>query len=70
MSAANGSGGGPVASPCTHACRLDDDGRVCLGCGRTMSEITAWRTLSDDERSAIVDRLATLGTDLGDASRA
>ncbi|WP_096364091.1 MULTISPECIES: DUF1289 domain-containing protein [Thiohalobacter] len=29
------------ASPCIRVCTLDDDD-VCLGCGRTLGEITEW----------------------------
>ncbi len=38
-----------VSSPCIRACCLDDDD-VCLGCFRSLDEITAWGTMSDDER--------------------
>jgi predicted Fe-S protein YdhL (DUF1289 family) len=37
-----------VASPCTRLCCLDDQD-VCIGCGRTMTEICEW-SLSTDER--------------------
>ncbi|TXH94493.1 MAG: DUF1289 domain-containing protein [Pseudomonas sp.] len=32
---------GPVESPCRRKCCLDD-ADVCLGCGRTLSEILEW----------------------------
>ncbi|HRJ69490.1 MAG TPA: DUF1289 domain-containing protein [Beijerinckiaceae bacterium] len=45
-------------SPCIGACRLDPQGRACLGCGRTLREITRWRDLSDEERRRVNARLA------------
>ncbi len=29
-------------SPCIRACTLDTDTDICLGCYRTLAEITAW----------------------------
>ena len=43
----------PVASPCIRLCTLDDQD-VCLGCFRSMSEICAWSSASNDERRQIV----------------
>lgn len=45
-------------SPCVLICTLDDD-KQCLGCGRTLAEISAWATLSVAEQWRIVDALAT-----------
>lgn len=45
-------------SPCIRVCRLDADGRVCLGCGRTREEIARWRDAPPAERRAILARLA------------
>ncbi|WP_231384826.1 DUF1289 domain-containing protein [Rubrivivax gelatinosus] len=30
----------------------------CEGCLRTLDEIAAWSTMADDERRAVLDRLA------------
>ena len=43
----------PVASPCIRLCTLDDHD-VCLGCFRSMTEICAWSSASNDERRQIV----------------
>ena len=43
-----------VASPCNNVCRLDDARGVCLGCYRTLDEISAWSRVADDERRRIV----------------
>ncbi|WP_428029451.1 DUF1289 domain-containing protein [Ancylobacter sp.] len=46
-----------LSTPCVSVCTLDAVGRICLGCGRTLEEIGAWRTLSETERRAIMARL-------------
>lgn len=45
-------------SPCVRVCRLDAEGRFCLGCGRTLGEIARWRDAAPAERRAILARLA------------
>ncbi|MEE4207052.1 MAG: DUF1289 domain-containing protein [Erythrobacter sp.] len=40
----------PVRSPCRNICRLSQDEKICIGCGRTMLEITAWQTMTPAER--------------------
>jgi uncharacterized protein len=45
----------PLASPCIRNCCLDDD-EVCMGCGRSLAEIVAWGTASDDEKRRILER--------------
>lgn len=46
----------PPPSPCVNVCRLDDDGRWCLGCGRTLAEIGAWSGADAAQQAAIVER--------------
>lgn len=46
----------PVPSPCIEVCRLDPAGELCTGCGRTLAEIGAWSTASEEERRKIVAR--------------
>ena len=43
----------PVPSPCVNICALDDDD-TCTGCQRTVSEITQWRKMSNDERRQVL----------------
>jgi len=54
---------GPVASPCTSVCTMDDASGLCVGCLRTIDEIAAWSVLDDGERrdvlAAIAQRRAT-----------
>lgn len=43
-------------SPCINECELDDDG-FCLGCGRTVAEITSWQEMTEEERQEVIERL-------------
>ncbi|MEL7538973.1 MAG: DUF1289 domain-containing protein [Pseudomonadota bacterium] len=47
-------------SPCVRICTLDDS-NICIGCGRTLDEITRWSRLDGDERRQIMDRIAADG---------
>lgn len=47
----------PVASPCVRNCCLDERD-ICLGCGRSLAEITAWSGSDTTQRSAILERAA------------
>jgi predicted Fe-S protein YdhL (DUF1289 family) len=44
---------GPVESPCIRLCTLDDQD-VCLGCFRSMAEICAWSTTSNNQRQQVL----------------
>jgi uncharacterized protein len=46
-----------IASPCVRNCCLDEQD-ICLGCGRSLAEITTWSGSSDHERRAILERAA------------
>ncbi len=46
-----------ATSPCIGVCRLDAQGKACIGCGRTIAEIAAWPALDEAERAKIVERL-------------
>lgn len=56
---------GAVASPCINVCRMDDAGKLCVGCFRTLDEIARWSRAPDDERRAI---LAAVGQRRGTAA--
>lgn len=47
-----------VASPCIGICALDAQREYCTGCLRTIGEIRAWRTMSDQERSQVLQDIA------------
>lgn len=46
------------ASPCNSVCTMNATSGLCEGCLRTIDEIIAWSTLSDDEKRAVWDALA------------
>ena len=48
---------GYPASPCNSICALDDDNR-CLGCDRTLAQITRWTLMSKEEQWAVIEELA------------
>ena len=43
-------------SPCVNICTLDDD-YVCMGCLRTLEEITAWANLTGEQQWAVLAEL-------------
>lgn len=45
----------PVASPCVKVCVLDAR-NVCVGCGRTIDEISQWSRLTEEQRRLVVIR--------------
>jgi predicted Fe-S protein YdhL (DUF1289 family) len=45
----------PVPSPCVRNCCLDDDD-ICMGCFRSLQEIIAWGSASDDQRRRILEQ--------------
>ena len=46
-----------MESPCIKICTYDPGTGLCLGCGRTLEEIGAWFSMSDDERRAVMQEL-------------
>jgi predicted Fe-S protein YdhL (DUF1289 family) len=53
-----------IESPCSKVCTLDPKSGLCLGCGRTLTEIERWSDLSASERAHLISvlpaRLAAL----------
>jgi uncharacterized protein len=45
-------------SPCSGICKMDHSSGLCLGCWRTIDEIIAWRTNSDEVKKQV---LASIG---------
>ncbi len=41
-------------SPCVRNCHLNEE-EICLGCFRSIDEITGWSQAGDDERLVIMD---------------
>lgn len=46
----------PVESPCIKNCCLDDND-ICVGCFRSLAEITRWSTAGDDVKARIMDHV-------------
>ena len=46
-----------VKSPCTNICKMSTDGKLCIGCGRSMEEIVNWAYLSNDEKEKIIQKI-------------
>jgi uncharacterized protein len=47
----------PVVSPCVDICRLDPQG-LCVGCRRSIEEITEWSRASEARRREILRDIA------------
>jgi predicted Fe-S protein YdhL (DUF1289 family) len=43
-----------LASPCIKLCTLDPTGKLCVGCGRTRSEIARWTSMSQADRLQVM----------------
>jgi predicted Fe-S protein YdhL (DUF1289 family) len=46
-----------IDSPCVKICTLDARSGMCLGCGRTLDEISRWIGMSTAERTRIAGEL-------------
>ena len=47
-----------VNSPCIGICSVDDLSGLCVGCFRTMDEISQWWDMNDAERNKVMSQLA------------
>jgi uncharacterized protein len=47
----------PVGSPCIDVCKMNPSSGYCEGCLRTRGEIKAWKSMGDEERLVLLDRL-------------
>ena len=43
----------PVPSPCINVCEMDQQSGLCRGCLRTIDEIVAWGSASDEAKRAV-----------------
>ena len=46
-----------IESPCVKLCVVHPDARLCVGCLRSIDEITMWSRMAPDTRSAIMAEL-------------
>ncbi|WP_138464908.1 DUF1289 domain-containing protein [Poseidonocella sp. HB161398] len=49
--------GDKANSPCTGVCTVHHEARLCIGCLRTVEEISRWKFYSDEERAAVMAEL-------------
>ena len=47
----------PMDSPCVKICTYEPGSGLCSGCGRTLEEIGAWFSMSDEQRRAVMEQL-------------
>lgn len=46
-----------VKSPCVKNCQIDERSGYCMGCLRTIGEITEWMFMSDEDKLKLLDEL-------------
>ena len=47
-----------IASPCVKLCVVHPDERICVGCLRSIDEISQWSRMTHDERAAVMAELS------------
>ena len=62
-----------ISSPCVKICVVDPVSGLCIGCGRTVAEITIWPDISETARietmAELPGRLANIHTRAARAGR-
>lgn len=48
-----------VESPCIKLCTVHPTERICVGCYRTIDEISQWSRMSPDQRRSVMAELPT-----------
>jgi uncharacterized protein len=43
-----------VQSPCVKLCVVHPEARICIGCNRTIDEITQWSRMTHEARAAVM----------------
>jgi len=46
-----------IESPCVKLCVIHPQARICVGCNRTIEEISAWSRLTHEARAAVMSEL-------------
>jgi len=54
-----------VKNPCINICRTDANG-ICLGCKRSLEEIGDWSKYTNDEKSAVLEKISQRRNDTED----
>lgn len=48
---------GPLPSPCIGICQMDRTTGLCMGCQRTLAEITDWSVAPESKKRAIWEEI-------------
>ena len=51
-----------VKSPCIAVCKIDYESGYCIGCKRTIEEITNWSILNDQQKKKILTKVKSKNT--------
>lgn len=46
-----------IDSPCVKLCVVHPEARICIGCHRTIDEISQWSKMNDEDRARVKDEL-------------
>ena len=46
-----------VKSPCIKVCKMDMKNNYCLGCGRSINQLTNWTNYTEKEKNEIINNL-------------
>ncbi len=46
-----------IDSPCTNICLADPESGLCIGCGRTLEEITKWSIFTTSQKKQLIKAL-------------
>ncbi len=54
-----------IASPCVRLCVIHPEERICVGCHRSIDEISGWSRMTHEERAAVIEELPGRAPRLG-----
>ena len=46
-----------IKSPCIAVCKIDYESGYCIGCNRTIEEITNWGSFNDSQKKKILTKV-------------
>ncbi|WP_422346246.1 DUF1289 domain-containing protein [Parasphingorhabdus sp.] len=58
-----------MESPCQKICSIDEPSGLCVGCGRSLSEIGEWASATPDRQREILSLLPARMHDIGSNKR-
>ena len=51
-----------VKSPCIDVCKIDYESSYCIGCNRTIEEITNWGSFNDSQKKKFLTKVKSKNT--------